>query len=138
MLKSIDQFTFSDKDYADFKAFLDKRKFSYKTVTEESFNDLITSAKREKYYDIHKDLFNSLEKDLEHDLDQDLTLFKDEITEMIEDEIISRYFYEGGAISWTIKKDEQVLKALEILNNRTRYDSILNGKDRFITYDKGK
>jgi carboxyl-terminal processing protease len=127
-VKSIDQFTFSDKDYADFKAFLNKRKFSYQTVTEESFNDLIVSAKREKYYEIHKDLFNTLEKDLEHDLDQDLTLFKDEITEMIEDEIISRYFYEGGAISWTIKKDEQVLKALEILNNRTRYNSILNEK----------
>jgi carboxyl-terminal processing protease len=127
-VKSIDQFTFSDKDYADFKAFLNKRKFSYQTVTEESFNDLITSAKREKYYEIHKDLFNTLEKDLEHDLNQDLTLFKDEITEMIEDEIISRYFYEGGAISWTIKKDEQVLKALEILNNRTRYNAILNGK----------
>ena len=24
----------------------------------------------------------------------------------------------SGAISWTIKKDEQVLKALEILNNK--------------------
>jgi carboxyl-terminal processing protease len=127
-VKSIDQFNFSDKDYSDFKAFLNKRKFSYQTVTEESFNDLIVSAKREKYYEIHKDLFNALEKDLEHDLDQDLTLFKDEITEMIEDEIISRYFYEGGAISWTIRKDEQVLKALEILNNRSRYNSILNGK----------
>ena len=127
-IKSIDQFSFTDKDYADFKAFLLKRNFNYRTVTEESFNELIANAKREKYYDIHKDLFNALEKDLAHDLDQDLSLFKDEITEMIEDEIISRYFYESGAISWTIKKDEQVLKALEILNNKSEYNSILNGK----------
>ena len=118
-IKSIDQFSFTDKDYADFKAFLVKRNFSYKTVTEESFNELIANAKKEKYYDMHKDLFTALEKDLAHDLDQDLTLFRNEITELIEDEIISRYFYEGGAISWTIKKDEQVLKALEILNNKT-------------------
>jgi carboxyl-terminal processing protease len=137
-VKSIDQFSFTDKDYSDFKAFLLKRGFSYKTVTEESFNELIASAKREKYYDIHKDLFNALEKDLAHDLDEDLTLFKKEITEMIEDEIISRYFYEGGAISWTIKKDEQVLKALEILNNKAEYDSILNGKagSTLITRDR--
>jgi hypothetical protein len=47
---------------------------------------------------------------------------------LIEDEIISRYFYESGAISWTIKKDEQVLRALEILNNPSEYNSILNGK----------
>jgi carboxyl-terminal processing protease len=127
-IKSIDQFTFSDKDYADFKAFLLKRNFSYKTVTEESFNELIDNAKKEKYYDMHKDLFTALEKDLTHDLDQDLTLFRSEITELIEDEIISRFFYESAAISWTLKNDEQVLKALEILNNRMTYNSILNGK----------
>jgi carboxyl-terminal processing protease len=104
------------------------RKFSYKTNTEESFNELIASAKREKYYDIHKDLFTALEKDLAHDLDQDLTMFRSEISDLIEYEIISRYFYEDGAIKWTIKNDEQVLKALEILNNKEEYSSILKGK----------
>lgn len=127
-IKSIDQFSFTDNDFADFKAFLQKRNFSYRTVTEESFNELIANAKKEKYYDLHKDLFTALEKDLAHDLDQDLSLFRNEITELIEDEIVSRYFYEDGAISWTIKKDEQVLKALEILNNNVQYNSILNGK----------
>ncbi len=127
-IKSIDQFSFSDKDYADFKVFLLKRNFSYKTVTEESFNELIDNAKKEKYYDMHKDLFTALEKDLTHDLDKDLTQFRSEITELIEDEIISRFFYESVAISWTLKNDEQVLKALEILNNRMTYNSILNGK----------
>jgi carboxyl-terminal processing protease len=128
MVKSPGQFSFTDQDYADFKSFLQKRDFSYKTGTEESFNDLITSAKREKYYDIHKDLFNELEKDIAHSLDQDLTLFRSEITELIEDEIISRYFYEAGAIEWTIKKDEQIIKALEVLNNKEEYYSILKGK----------
>jgi carboxyl-terminal processing protease len=127
-LKSIDQFSYTDKDYADFKAFLIKRNFSYKTNTEDSFNEVISNAKKEKYYDMHKDLFTALEKDLAHDLDEDLKLFRDEITELIGDEIISRYFYEGGSISWTIKRDEQVLKALDILNNKTEYNSILNGK----------
>ena len=51
-----------------------------------------------------------------------------QITELIEDEIISRYFYEKGAIEWTIKKDEQIMKALEILNNKEKYSSILKGK----------
>ena len=72
----------------------------------------------------------NLEKDIAHSLDQDLTLFRSEITDLIEDEIISRYFYEEGAIAWTIKKDEQVLKALEILNNKEEYNSILKGKIR--------
>jgi carboxyl-terminal processing protease len=88
----------------------------------------MANAKKEKYYDIHKNLFDSLEKDIAHDLDQDLATFKNEITELIEDEIIGRYFYEDGAIKWTIKTDVQVLKAFEVLNNKEQYNSILTGK----------
>jgi carboxyl-terminal processing protease len=127
-IKKPEQFSLTDKDYNDFKTLLLNRNFSYKTVTEESLNELIFNAKKEKYYDLHKDLFIELEKDISHSLDQDLTTFRSEITDLIEDEIIRRYFYEDGAIAWTIKKDEQVLKALQILNNKEEYISILKGK----------
>ena len=143
-IKSPEQFSFTDKDYSDFKTLLLTRNFSYKTVTEESLNELISNAKKEKYYDIHKDLFIELEKDITHNMDQDLKMFRNEITDLIEDEIISRYFYEDGAIAWTIKKDEQILKALEILNNKEEYDSILKGKNGAILvtrkndHNKGK
>src|SRR5664279_1340405 len=120
-IKSPDQFAFTDKDYDDFKTFLLNRNFNYKTGTEESLNDLITNAKNEKYYDIRKELFNELEKDVTHNLDQDLTMFRSEITDLLEDEIVSRYFYENGAIAYTIKNDEQVLKARDILNNKEEY-----------------
>jgi carboxyl-terminal processing protease len=126
-IKSPEQFKFTDQDYSDFRTFLLNRKFNYKTSTEESLNELITNAKKEKYYDIHKDLFNDIEKDIAHNLDQDLNMFRTEITDLLEDEIISRYFYENGAIAWTIKNDDQVLKARDILNNKDEYNSILNG-----------
>jgi carboxyl-terminal processing protease len=126
-IKSPEQFTFTDHDYDDFRTYLLNRKFDYKTVTEESLNELITNAKKEKYYDIHKELFNDLEKDITHNLDQDLKMFKPEITDLLEDEILSRYFYESGAIEWTIKNDEQILKARDILNNKDEYSSILKG-----------
>lgn len=126
-ISSPNQFTFTDQDYSDFKTFLINRKFNYKTSTEESLNELIANAKKEKYYDIHKDLFNDLEKDVTHNLNQDLTMFRSEITDLLEDEIVGRYFYEQGAIAWTIKKDEQVLKARDLLNNRGEYDAILKG-----------
>jgi len=126
-IKSPEQFSFTDKDFDDFKNMLANRNFNYKTATEESLNDLISTAKKEKYYDLHKDIFTELEKDIAHSLDQDLTMFRSEITDLIEDEIITRYFYEEGAIAYTLKKDEQVLKALDILNNKERYTSILKG-----------
>lgn len=127
-IKSPDQFRFTDQDFTDFKNYLTNKNFNYRTITEQSFNELVTNAKKEKYYDIHKDLFIALEKDIEHDLGEDMTTFKDEITELLTDEIIGRYFYEDGAIKWTLKTDEQVLKALDILNNKEKYNSILNRK----------
>jgi len=126
-INSPEEFLFSDEDYSDFRDLLVKRNFNYKTITETSINELITNAKREKYYDLHKELLTKLENEITHNLDQDLAIFKNEITELLEDEIISRYFYEEGAIAWTITNDEQVLKALEILNNPSEYNSILRG-----------
>jgi carboxyl-terminal processing protease len=127
-IKSPEQFKFTDQDYTDFKNYLTGKNFNYKTVTEQSFNELVATAKKEKYYDMHKDLFTALEKDLEHDLNEDMTVFRTEIAELLTDEIIGRYFYEDGAIKWTIKSDKQIQKALEVLNNKDLYTSILNGK----------
>jgi len=127
-IKSPSQFIFTDQDYTDFRNFLLGRKFDYKTGTEQSLNELINNAKKEKYYDLHKDLFNEIEKDITHLLDQDLSIFKPEIKELLEEEIVGRYFYDEGAIAWTIKNDDQVNKAIEILNNKEKYSSILSGK----------
>lgn len=127
-IKTIDQFIFTEQDYTDFKSFLENRSFNYSTVTEESLNTLIVNAKREKYYDLHKDLLSELQKELNHTLDMDLLTFRNEITSLLEDEIVSRYFYEGGSISWSVRTDEQVLKAIDILNKRDEYNSILQGK----------
>jgi carboxyl-terminal processing protease len=136
-LQSPDQFNFTDQDYEDFRNYLTSRNFSYRTITEMSLNELITNAKREKYYDIHEELFSELAKELRHTLDDDLKTFRNEITGLLEDEIIGRYFYEAGSIEWTIKTDEQVLKALEILNAAQDYNSILKGKKGsiLITHD---
>jgi carboxyl-terminal processing protease len=136
-IRSPEQFSFTDKDYSDFGDMLVKRNFSYKTETEESFNELVTMAKKEKYYDLHKEQFTTLEKDLTHSLDTDLELFRKEITSLLEDEVFSRYFYEGGALERSVRKDEQVLKAREILNNKNQYSSILQGKSGSILLTTG-
>jgi carboxyl-terminal processing protease len=127
-IKSPEQFRLSDQDYSDFKKFLTERKFSYKTVTEESFSEMISDAKKEKYYDTNRELFNSLEKGITHTLDQDLVASRPEISQLLGEEIIARYFYEDGAIEWTLRSDEQVKKAISILADKNMYSSILESK----------
>jgi carboxyl-terminal processing protease len=137
-IKTINQFSFTDKDYSDFMNYLISRNFRYKTITEMSLNELIINAKRENYYNPHKDLFTELEKKLDHNLENDLMTFRVEIEKLLKDEIITRYFYEEGSIAWTIKSDEQVLKAVDILNKSLDYNSILQGKKGalFMTHEE--
>jgi carboxyl-terminal processing protease len=127
-IKSIDQFSFTEKDFADFNNYINSKNFNYKTETEDSFNELVKTAKKEKYYEIHKDAFSALEKEITHSLDNDLALFRPEITNLIEDEILSRYFYQEGALAWSVKNDVQIQRALQVLSNKDLYTSILQGK----------
>ena len=105
-IKNLSDFKFTAKDFEDFGNFL-----------------------REKYIELLKALITELEKDIAHDLDQDLAIFRDEITQLLEEEIIGRYFYEEGTIVWSVDKDVQIQKALEILNDKAWYNSILSGKN---------
>ena len=127
-IKSMSDFVLTDNDYSDFHDFLVSRKFEYKTLTEQTLAELENNARKEKYFDLHKDLFTEMEKDISHSLDKDLMLFKPEIKELLGEEIIGRYFYSEGSIEWTIKDDIQIKKAIEVLNDRNRYSSILSGK----------
>ncbi|MBN2665437.1 MAG: S41 family peptidase [Bacteroidales bacterium] len=135
--ESPEKFLITDQVYADFKNYLGERKFSYSTITELSLNELISNAKKEKYYDLHKDLFTELQNELMHTLDNDLETFRNEISELLADEIIGRYFYEEGSIKFSLGTDEQVKKAVEVLKRGDEYKSILQGKTGsiLITHD---
>lgn len=132
-----EKFSITDQVYADFRNYLGERRFSYSTITELSLNELISNAKKEKYYDLHKDLFTELQNELMHTLDNDLETFRNEITELLADEIIGRYFYEEGSIKCSLGTDEQVKRAVEILKKGDEYNSILLGKTGsiLITHD---
>ena len=129
--KSIDvpgQFFLTDQDYVDFANYLESREFSYNNSTEGALDVLTTTAKREKYYEINRDLFDRLKEKLEHNLENDLKLFRDEIIKLLEDEIIGRYYYEDGVIKHTINDDKQILKAVEVLLDEIIYSSTLKGE----------
>lgn len=124
-ITSPDQIVIDDEVYENFRKFLKERNFSYKTATAKGLDDLIATAKREKYYDIYEEQFIQLQDRLSVDLEKDLNLFRSEITQLLEDEVVERYFYQEGALENAIRKDSTVIKAVELLNDRARYNAIL-------------
>ena len=124
-IKTVAEVRVTDEVYTRFEEFLKSRNFTYKTATATSLEGLITTARREKYYDLHPELFSALENNLAINLSNDLALFRTEISELLEDEIAERYFYQEGAIENALRKDSTVLKAVELLYDRSKYDAIL-------------
>ncbi|HNZ72074.1 MAG TPA: hypothetical protein PKJ43_05590, partial [Prolixibacteraceae bacterium] len=59
------------------------------------------------------------------DLDRDLNRFREEISLLLKNEIIARYFYQKGSTQATLETDDAVKKAKEILANSSDYKKTL-------------
>ena len=124
---SINDIVFTDEDYKDFTNYLNDKEFDYVTNSEEKLKELEKIAEKEKYLEIAEEDFKSLREKLAHDKDKDLQVFKDEIVQLIKEEIAGRYFYQNGKIELLIQNDEVVDRAIEVLNNKDEYNNILSG-----------
>jgi carboxyl-terminal processing protease len=124
-IPTVKDFQITDKIYNDFIDFVKNSNFTYTSETQEILKDLKKSAKDEKCLDLAEDQINQLEKTLAPDLDRDLKKFRDEVSEMLKDEIVTRYYFQKGSSQSAIEDDESVKKALEILANSEEYKKIL-------------
>ena len=88
----------SDEDYELFKAFVESQEFEFLTASEKAFEQLVKTAKREKYFEIASEEFSSLEEKLSHNNLKDLETFQDEIRQILSEEIVNRYYYQAGRI----------------------------------------
>lgn len=121
------KFSIGDSEYKLFKDFVKRKGFEYETQSEDALKKLIETARQEKYYDPAAEEFAVLEKKLAHDNDKDLENFKSEIVELINEEVVSRYYYQKGRIGLSVESDTQVIRALDILQNPEKMDHILAG-----------
>ena len=56
----------------------------------------------------------------------DLEQFKDEIKEVLEEEILSRYYFEAGIIESSFSYDPDILEAVKLFRAKGRYTELLN------------
>lgn len=118
-------FKFSDNDYEGFKNFLKDKNFDYKTESEEILNQLLKTAKKEKYLEQTKKEFEVLKKKLAHDKNKDLNIFKDEIKGFLSKEIVTRYYYQKGRYENSLHNDIDVKEAVKLLNSPKEYKKLL-------------
>ncbi|WP_304207536.1 S41 family peptidase [Phocaeicola plebeius] len=125
-LASVDDFKLTDADYEAFKKLVKSRNFTYDRQSEKMLKSLKEIAEFEGYMTEAAEEFKALEKKLNHNLDRDLDYFAKPIKEYISQEIVTRYFYQRGAVMERLKDDTDLEKAIEVLQNPARYREILS------------
>ena len=119
-------FALTDADYDDFKARVLKADFKYDRETEKYLTDLEKLAKFEGYYDDAKPEFEALKKKLSHNVAKDLDYNKKAIKQLLENDIVTAYYFQGGAIQNSLRYDKQVKEAVRLLNSPEEYQKILH------------
>lgn len=118
-------FHLTEAEYRDFIQWLSTKEYDYTTKSEGAMKDLKETAQKEEYWDAIKDDFIRLQSEMNHDKEKDLIKNKDEIHDILEQEIAARYYYQNGRIEASLKDDDEVKKAIEVLNNGDLYSKTL-------------
>jgi|APIni6443716594_1056825.scaffolds.fasta_scaffold04180_2 carboxyl-terminal processing protease len=126
-IESAGKFKLSDAEYDDFIAFTEKKGFEFKTVAERELETVRKAAVYENCWDDIKSQYDSMQEAIAMHKKKDLIDNKPEILEILQQEIVSRYYYQKGRIESTLSNDPELNSAIKVLNNSADYTSILDG-----------
>ncbi|MFT5511626.1 MAG: carboxyl-terminal processing protease [Bacteroidia bacterium] len=120
-------FHLTEADYTDFKAYIQDKDYGYITDTEKALKDLEKKAKEEHYLGALANSIEALRKEFNANKSADLDRHKAEVSELLETEIASRYYYDRAFVETTFDEDTDVQEALNLFNDASRYQAILAG-----------
>ncbi len=127
-LITADQFAVDETLFQEFLAFVKTKDFTYKTETENILAELILAAKEDHYFEAIQPQLDLLKTKIEQEKMNDLIKFKEEISQFLANEIVSRYYYQKGRIINQLSYDPDIKAAIKIITDQNQYNSILNSK----------
>jgi carboxyl-terminal processing protease len=120
------QFSITDQEYTLFSEWLTKQDFHYKTNVERALEEIKKAAQKEGNWSQLKEEYGNLQLAIERKKEKDLMIYKNQLSRLLEKDIVSRYYFESGAVESGFDEDIFVLKAIEILDNPEIYHQSLN------------
>lgn len=126
-IDSPDQFKITDEIFNDFKKFVAEKGFEFSTPADKDLTDLKASAEEEGCWEDIKNDYEALKTRIENHKSQDIDNKRDEISQLLQLEIVSRYYYQKGRIESSLSIDKDLQESIKIINNSPVYTAILDG-----------
>jgi len=124
-LESFEKFNFQDSDFQDFLVFLKTNDFEYETESEKLFSKAIQKASEENLKGEVALSYKKLKTEINKAKEKMLFDKKEEIVNLLSDEILKRYFYRDGMYSYQVVHNPEILKAITVLRDDSLYNKIL-------------
>ncbi|MFM8739858.1 MAG: S41 family peptidase, partial [Cytophagales bacterium] len=118
-------FRLSDVEYNKFVAWIKEKRFTYTSDLEKRTQELVASAKNERYYDDLKQSLNDLQNKIGQYRNSDLMRLKSEIAPLLEEEIGFHLQLAEGQSLVSLNRDKEVLAAKKILTDEAAYKKLL-------------
>jgi carboxyl-terminal processing protease len=114
--------------FDDFVSFLKERNFGFDTESEQLLKKLVDAGKNDGYA-LDADI-KALEARIDAEKKDELQEYKDVIIDLLEKEIIGRYYYQYGKIQIGLRNDKEVKEAVALLKDPARYSGVLKGSGK--------
>ena len=124
-VEDLNSFRFTDADFAAFRKFLETNNFEFNTLTELKLTELLEISIQEEIDEELAGEYSAMLQAIEEAKANTLVEKKAEITSLLTDEIIKRYFYKEGLYEYYVQHNPEIREAVEILENPDKYQSIL-------------
>ena len=118
-------FSLSPATLKEFRSFVDRRGFSFETKTEKALKEALTDREGVIFTEEIEADFKALLADVEKQKYEALDKHAPEISKLMEDEILKRYFYREGLYEYYLDHDPSILAARELLANPSQYRGVL-------------
>jgi carboxyl-terminal processing protease len=125
-IPSADQFVITDEIYNDFIRFIEGKDYNYVTESEMHLQRLRQIAHDESYLHAIEEKIEAMQDKINESKKDDLNTHKDEISSLLRNEIVGRYYKQKGRIIASITEDPEVAKAIEIFAHKSNYNQILS------------
>lgn len=119
------QFDITESVYDAFKTYLTDKKYAYTTRTEKDIEDLEKQAKKDNYFDLLSAEIERLNTAMASTKKNDLVNHKEELKEILEYEIIKRYYFERGRVEISFDNDPDWARVKELLSDNAKYNTLI-------------
>ncbi|MDB5005639.1 MAG: peptidase [Mucilaginibacter sp.] len=130
-LDDVRKFSLSEDDYADFLKFIADKNYNYNTESEKLLANLKTAATKEKQFGEIQKEYDALKAKMDASKKNDLQLHKDEIKQVLENEIASRYYFDKGRFETNFKYDKELAQAVKVMQDKNQVASVLRGEGSY-------